>query len=224
MYQPIMWPRNYYYSCCPCFGSQPHFYAAYPWDRNEVLPGSQEVCVPAEVVKLNQLFRTLWEQHVAWTRMLIISIAEGLADEAVVTERLLRNPTDMAQIFEHYYGKPVGDEFNRLFTQHLVLAAELVKEAKAGQTEAAAEAERKWYANADEIAAFLSSINPNWNEEDLKGMLHEHLKLTKEEAVLRLQKQYKQDIAKFDEIEQQALTMADAFASGISIQFYHTSL
>jgi hypothetical protein len=44
---------------------------------------------------------------------------------------------------------------------HLVLAAQLVKDAKAGNSQAGEEAEKKWYANADEIAALLSSINPN---------------------------------------------------------------
>ena len=49
-------------------------------------------------MQLNQEFRTLWEQHVAWTRMLIISIAEGLRDEKQVTDRLLRNADDMAAV------------------------------------------------------------------------------------------------------------------------------
>jgi hypothetical protein len=39
---------------------------------------------------------------------------------------------------------------------HLVLAATLVKAAKAGNSQAAAEAEKKWYTNADEIAVFSS--------------------------------------------------------------------
>jgi len=37
----------------------------------------------------------LWEQHATWTRMTIISIAEGLPDEAQTITRLLRNPGDI---------------------------------------------------------------------------------------------------------------------------------
>lgn len=132
----------------------------------------------AQLDLINEM-RTLWEQHVAWTRMLIISIASDLPDEALVTKRLLRNPPDMAAVFRRYYGDEIASQFNKLFTEHLVIASRLVKAAKAGDQKAAAEEENKWYANADELAGFLSRINPNWPKEAVKAMLHEHLKLTK---------------------------------------------
>jgi hypothetical protein len=151
--------------------------------------------------------------------MLIISIAASLPDEALVTERLLRNPPDMANVFRRYYGDEIAARFSSLMRDHLVLAAQLVKAAKAGNNQAATEAEKKWYANADEIAAFLNSINPNWPESVLMHMLHEHLRMTKSEAVLRLSKNYKADIEAYDQIEKQALEMADAFTNGIVKQF-----
>jgi hypothetical protein len=110
---------------------------------------------------LRNLWRTLWEQHVAWTRMLIISIAHSLPDEALVTKRLLRNPSDMAAVIKHFYGNERASKFSSLMTDHLAIAAQLVKAAKAGDQAATADAEKRWYANADEIADFLSSINPN---------------------------------------------------------------
>lgn len=48
---------------------------------------------------------------------------------------------------------------------------------------------------------------------------YEHLDLTKEEAVAHLKKAYKKDIAIFDQIEKEALLMADAFSNGIIKQF-----
>ncbi|MNJ42218.1 hypothetical protein D3C77_371750 [compost metagenome] len=133
--------------CVPYTPSlNPHYY------RRETAPVGYSKCISKAEMELNQAFRTLWEQHVAWTRMLIISIAEELKDEALVTERLLRNAPDMAAVFERYYGKEIAAQFELLMRDHLVFAAELVKAAKAGNKAAAAEAERKWYANADEIA------------------------------------------------------------------------
>ncbi|MDD4588577.1 MAG: hypothetical protein PHC60_09345 [Heliobacteriaceae bacterium] len=95
---------------------------------------------------LRDKMRMLWEEHIAWTRMTIISIAENLSDLDLVTKRLLRNATDMANAFRPFYGDRIASEFGRLMKEHLVIAAELVKAAKAGQSQAAADAERRWYA------------------------------------------------------------------------------
>jgi hypothetical protein len=168
---------------------------------------------------LSNLMRALWEEHVAWTRMTIISMAENLADVDPVTKRLLRNPVDIAAVFRAFYGNDIAGRLEGLLTDHLVIAAELVKAAKAGDAAAAADAEKRWYANADEIAVFLNSVNPYWPTDTMKKMWHEHLSLTKTEAVARLNKDYAADIALYDEIETQILAMADALTEGIVRQF-----
>jgi phage terminase Nu1 subunit (DNA packaging protein) len=76
-----------------------------------------------------------------------------------------------------------------------------------------------WYNNADEIAAFLGNINPYWSKDQWKDMLHRHLELTKSEAVDMLNKDYKSSISRYDEIERQALEMADIMTAGIIKQF-----
>ncbi|WP_198022958.1 LysM peptidoglycan-binding domain-containing protein, partial [Paenibacillus zanthoxyli] len=185
-----------------------------PLLRSEAVPVQSSACISKAEAELNQVWRTLWEQHVAWTRMLIISIAAGLPDEALVTERLLRNAPDMAAVLRRYYGDEVAARFSALMKDHLVLAAQLVKAAKAGDKKAVSETEKKWYANADEIAAYLSSINPNWPKRVLMKILHEHLRQLKDEAVFRLSGNYKSDIEIYDQIEKHELEMADAFTAG----------
>jgi len=50
-------------------------------------------------------------------------------------------------------------------------------------------------------------------------MLYEHLKLTTEEAAMRLAANYPADIRAFDNVEREALAMADYFTQGIVTQF-----
>lgn len=168
---------------------------------------------------LNNHVRMLWEQHVMWTRLTIMAIAAGSADVDAVTRRLLRNPADFARALEPFYGGEIAAGFERLLTEHLVIAAELVRAAKAGNNQAAADAERRWYMNADQIAAFLGRINPFWSESEWRAMLHQHLALTKTEAVDILTEQFEAGVTIFDETERQALMMADTMTRGIVRQF-----
>lgn len=168
---------------------------------------------------LRDTIRMLWEQHSVWTRLAIMSIVAGSPDEELVVARLLRNPKDFEEVLRLFYGDEVAAEFNKLLTSHLVIASEIVKASKAGNTDAAADAEKRWYENADQIAQLLSRINPYWYFEDWQAMLHEHLALVKAQAVAILTSDYEKGISIYDEMEAQALEMADMMADGIIKQF-----
>lgn len=170
-------------------------------------------------VRLSNAFRKLWTQHVVWTRAFVVSSAEELADLQFVTQRLLRNPSDFAEVLAVYYGRRKADEFKRLLNDHLLIAANLVNFAKAGDRQGY-EAERvRWFQNADDIAAFLAGINPFWDRRDWQRMLYEHLELLEDEVTFRLESRYEDDVRIFDAIEDQALEMGDTMARGIINQF-----
>jgi hypothetical protein len=164
-------------------------------------------------------WRQLWEDHILWTRMVIMNIADtpGGTNESVT--RLLQNYNDMEDAMRPYYGNETAEKFGDLIQEHLIIAANLVTAAKAGNSTAAAALEKDWYTNADEIATLLSSINPNWDKQAEIDMWHSHLATTKEEAVARLTKNYTADVAAYDKVHEQALMMADMQSSGIIKQF-----
>ncbi len=168
---------------------------------------------------LNNSIRMLWEQHVIWTRLAIISIVRNLPDVNPVINRLLRNPIDFQTALEPFYGRRIAGMFAALLRDHLVIAAELVTAARNKDTERAADAERRWFENADDIAAFLGRINPHWSEQEWRAMLYKHLELTKAEAVSQITDDFAAGISLFDDIEQQALEMADVMIEGIVEQF-----
>lgn len=164
--------------------------------------------LPQQLNLMNQL-RLLWTQHVYWTRFFIISTAAGLADLDAVTKELLQNPKRFARLFAPIYGVRAAEQFQELLTQHLLIAADLVNAAKNGQKDKANEARRKWYQNADELAAFLAGTDSCWSRTKWQTMLYSHLKMTEQEAALRLRGDYTADIQVFNDIEKEALQMAD---------------
>ncbi|WP_245157028.1 acetylglutamate kinase [Anaerovorax sp. IOR16] len=169
--------------------------------------------------RLFNVLRRLWMEHVMWTRSFIISTASDLDDLEAVTKRLLRNPDDFAKLLRPLYGDKKSMEFKDLFTDHLLIAANLVNAAKAGDTKTVDEQRKKWYENADDIANLLGNMNPYWNKRIWKELLDQHLKMTENEAVQILTGQYEASIDQYDEIEKQALQMADEMAYGIINQF-----
>jgi hypothetical protein len=80
-----------------------------------------------------------------------------------------------------------GNQLTDLLEGHILIAANLVNAAKPGNDSTVADTDERWSDNADEFAAFLIDANPNWNKEELIDMLHNHLNMTRAEAVARLQ-------------------------------------
>ena len=116
------------------------------------------------------------------------------------------------------YGQKAAETFQTLFTEHLTIGAELVNAANNQNRKAADDARRRWYKNADCIAAFLCSLNSCWSEEKWKHMMYRHLEMTEKQLVLRLQGDYPADIEMFDRIEKEALKMVDYMFCGIEKQ------
>jgi hypothetical protein len=173
----------------------------------------------AELVLRNEM-RRLWEDHVMWTRLAIISLTTDSPDTEATVGRLLANQTDIGNAIKPFYGTAAGEELTRLLRGHILIAADLIAAAKAGDDAALAEAQAAWQANADEIAEFLHAANPRqWPLADLNAMLADHLTLTTQEAVARLQGDWAADVAAYDAIHVQALHMADMLSVGIVKQF-----
>lgn len=151
--------------------------------------------------------------------MYIISFAAGLPYTKIVAQRLLKKQEDIGNTIKPFYGNQAGDKMTSLLKSHILGAVEILNAAKAGNTTGAAAAERKWYSNADEIAAFLSNANPTWSKADLKTMLDNHLSLTLSEAVAKLGGKYSDSITAFDKVHHQAVARSDSLADGIVKQF-----
>lgn len=164
--------------------------------------------------------RKLWEDHVTWTRMFIVSFAADLPDLGPTTDRLLQNQVDIGDAIKPFYGEAAGDRLTELLTDHITTAADLLAAAKAGDGVAFAESHDAWYRNGRQIARFLHRANPdNWSRDDLKAMMKDHLDLTLAEASHRLGGDYAQDIVDYDAVHLEILHMADMLSRGIIRQF-----
>jgi hypothetical protein len=100
-----------------------------------------------------------------------------------------------------------------------MIAVDLVAAAKSGDSAKFKEADARWSANVVEIAGLLSGANPAWPKKDVLDLLNLHLKLTKDEAVARLGRNWAADVQAFDDIFVEINTVADTLTAGIITQF-----
>jgi len=169
---------------------------------------------------LRDAMRKLWEDHITWTRLYIISAVAGLPDQDATAQRLLQNQADIGNAVASYYGKPAGDKLTALLRTHILTAADLIAAAKRGDAAKVKEASARWYANADDIAAFLNGANSkNWPLAHMKVMMRTHLDLTLAEARARLKGDWAADVAAYEKVHQEILQMADMLSAGIILQF-----
>ena len=176
--------------------------------------------VSQQKIDLTLAMDKLWEDHVTWTRMYIISVTSDLPDADLAAQRLLQNQVDIGDAIKPIYGDAAGEQLTSLLNDHILIAAELLSAAKAGDNAKFEDANARWYNNADEIGAFLNSANPKyWPLVEMQAMMKAHLDKTLEEAVARLNGDWDADIAAYDQIHDDILHMAGMLTEGIIAQF-----
>ena len=169
--------------------------------------------------ELQKAERELWIDHVSWTRSYIISAIASLKDQNAVLERLLRNQDDIGNSIKPYYGEEAGNKLAALLREHITLAGQVLEAAKNNNKTDLDKYNKLWYQNADQIAAFLSSANPNYSQKELKDMLHTHLQFLTDQVVARLNGDWKADIDAYDKGEKHMIHFAEILADGIIKQF-----
>jgi hypothetical protein len=184
-------------------------------------PGHEApLALSPSVSALRSDLRVLWEDHIVWTRLAIISLTTGSPDTQATVARLLKNQADIGDAVKPFYGKAAGNALTAELRKHILIAADVVAAAKAGDQAKLADAQARWQANANDIAGLLNSVNPRfWKLGVMKAEMSKHLTLTTQEVVARLQGNWSGDVAAYDRIHHHILHMSDLLADGLVKQF-----
>ncbi len=174
----------------------------------------------AAQVKFHDAMRKLWEDHVTWTRLAIVTFAADYDGFDATAARLLQNQVDIGDAIKPFYGDAAGAQLTALLHDHITIAVEILQAAKAGDTDAFNEANASWYANANDIADFLSAANPRfWPNDMMRADMKTHLDQTLAEAAHELAGDYGASVADYEAAHLHILAMADMLSSGIIGQF-----
>src|SRR5262245_51937385 len=80
-----------------------------------------------EEVAFHAQMRKLWEDHVTWTRLAIVTFADSSGGFGATAGRLLQNQTDIGNAIKPYFGDAAGNQLTSLLHDHITIAVELLQ-------------------------------------------------------------------------------------------------
>jgi hypothetical protein len=174
----------------------------------------------AKQIALYQAMDALWADHMQYTYDTVNAFFTNEAELQPTLDRLLQNQADIGNAIKPYYGEEAGDALTDLLTTHIKDAVPVLTAAKNGNQAALDKGLNEWFANANDIANFLSTANPdNWPTSATEPMMKGHIEQTTAYATDLLKGNYAKSIKTYDEAKAHMLMLADTLASGIINQF-----
>ena len=175
---------------------------------------------PIDPTAFHSTMRQLWAEHMQWTYSTVDAFFHNPAGLQPQLDRLLQNQQDIGAAVAPFYGQAAGNQLAALLTTHIEQAVPVLQAAQAGDQAALDQALADWYANAKEIADFLSSANPNnWPTSATEPMMKSHIDQTTTYSVNLLQNDYTSAVTHYDEAFDHMMMLADVLADGIIAQF-----
>ncbi|HVI41060.1 MAG TPA: hypothetical protein VM577_10390 [Anaerovoracaceae bacterium] len=176
--------------------------------------------ITSEQLGLISNLRQLWMQMAIWSRSLIVSTAANLADIQMITDRLEYLPEAFSGVLNQYFEPHEADHFGELLEEHISTVAALIDAEKNNDDRLVNQETVNLYSNANQIAAYLVSINSYWSEAEWRDLLNDYIEMLLADLVARLGGDYAKEIDIFDDLQTQAIKIADYMAQGMMQKFH----
>ncbi|MFE7410772.1 hypothetical protein [Streptomyces laurentii] len=186
------------------------------------MPPANPDAVPRKTARtaLYAAMRQLWAQHVHWTYSTFQAFFHNPDALQATADRLARNQHDIGDAIAPYYGRAAADRLTDLLITHIDDAVPVLQALKDGDATALKKAMDAWYANAKDIADFLSAANPEfWPRSVTEPALKTHITQTGAYATDLFHADYTKAITDFDAAEAHMAEVADLLSKGIIGQF-----
>lgn len=130
---------------------------------------------PARVKEMNQTLRDLWVGHIFWVRHVVSNIATNDPEERDAAEKEVEtNTKQIANTMAPFYGEAASEKFYRLLDGNIGAVEDYSEATVAGNKRQQDAALAHLASNADEIADFLSHLNPYLQKDIVRGLIATH--------------------------------------------------
>ena len=150
--------------------------------------------------QVNMIFnaRLFWRRLSTWIRGYLISRYAGIGDPVEVFGRLYIENQNFGDLLQIVFSRRIASQFSGLLNQYTIGIREVINAHLRGDSEAVSQAVDRLYGNVEDRVAFLSSVNPYFDEEEWRGFLTDYLRYTIEEANAIASSDFERDIELFE--------------------------
>jgi len=185
-----------------------------------VADDAEAAAVPAKVAATQDALRDLWIGHVFWVRDVVKARLAGDGEQAKAAEQqVVANAQAIAGAIEPFYGAAASDRLFELLAGHWGAISDYLDATIADRSRRQDSAAESLSTNAGEIAAFLSSANPNWPEDTLRGLLAAHGAHHIQQIRQLRAGQHEEEAATWAAMKDHMYVIADALTAGLAKQF-----
>jgi hypothetical protein len=172
--------------------------------------------------EMNEIYtiRMFWFELATWVRAYMLSRYKNIGNSKEVYARLKLVPVDYVRMIGTIFGEEVVQGYVALFNTYIDLIDAYITAQLNGDSEAVDKITQQLYQNADERAAFISSINPYWSESEWRTRLYSNLGNTINESSTLLSGDYAGNIDIFSTLLNQAENTSNYFAEGLLSYLY----
>ena len=175
---------------------------------------------PARVEEMKQTLRDLWVGHIFWVRHVVSNIATNDPEERNAAEQEVEtNTKQIANTMTPFYGEAASEKLYRLLDGNIG-AVEEYSEATVAESKQQQDAALAHLADsADEIADFLSHLNPYLQKDTVRALIetqgaHHVLQINRYKT-----KDYAPLVATWPMMRQHIYVIADTLTTALAKQF-----
>lgn len=169
--------------------------------------------------KLRSDQRKLWMDHLMWHHFFNLSTVHELPDIFASQQRALLNSTNLGNSFKPYYGALEGEHFAAMLRDHVLNSQQVVHYILLEDQTSVVTTKAIGLANADQIAQFLSNLNPNLPLELTRPNMIHHLQLVYDDIDAQFAGDFARELSTLEEFEGHLLETADAISSATQTMF-----
>lgn len=151
-------------------------------------------------------FTKVWVDHLIYTRLVFVAFFANSSELNALRTRLIKNQSDIGNLFGKLYGQSVGNSVTKLLLEHINIAVDVLTSIKTNNAKNKATSVKRFYANANEIGTALDNLK------NTNGIFKHHMKTHIDTLIntitSHISKKYVEDIKNYDIYVSAGLDMA----------------